>query len=111
MSPIDPVDINTHIAQNLNASKIKDIQDAKEHGVSQFPEVLKKDEEHEKTSIKKIESTENNNIDADAQNKNEQEEKQRQEKEKKEHEEKMNKLKNLFGDAKLNRGGSIDIKL
>lgn len=111
MPPIDPVEINTHIAQNMNASKIKDMEDAKQQGLSQYPEVQKKDEDIEKTSIKKIEGTENNKVDPDREKREEQERKKREEQEKKEHDEKMNKLKALFGDARLNRGGSIDIKL
>ncbi|MCK9225836.1 MAG: hypothetical protein M0R46_02610 [Candidatus Muirbacterium halophilum] len=114
MASIDPVEINTHIAQNLNASKVKDIQETRAQGTDQYPQLQKKDDDHQKTSVNKVDSTENAGIDPDGENKSEEEKKKKKEKEEKdkqEHEEKMNKLKNLFGDAKHNRGGSIDIKL
>ncbi|PLX18739.1 MAG: hypothetical protein C0601_03965 [Candidatus Muiribacterium halophilum] len=110
--PINPVDINTHIAQNMMSSKVKAAEEAKQEGQALFPKVLKEAEEEDKSSVHKVPETENGKVEADKDNEEQEEKRKKKEKEKEEEEkEKLRKMKELFGDAKDNRGSSIDIKL
>lgn len=110
--PINPVDINTHLAQSLNASKVREAQDAKMQGAAlQYPDTRKKEEDEEKTSIKKVEETENPNIDADAKKDSEQEKKKRKKEQEESKNKNLQKLADLFGNQDIDRGSNIDIKL
>jgi|GEM_PF-4877833 len=111
--PINPVDINTHIAQNMVTSKVKAAEEAKQEGQALFPKVLKEAEEKDKSSVHKVQETENGKVEVDKDSEGQQEyqkKKQQQEKDEKE-KEKLKKMKELFGTGKENRGSSIDIKL
>ncbi|MFA5478864.1 MAG: hypothetical protein WC002_04190 [Candidatus Muiribacteriota bacterium] len=111
MSPINPVDINTHLAADFNVSKIKEAQDNHEHGQAQHPALLKQKEEEEKSKLHRIDETENSGIDPKAKRESEQEEKRKKEQQKQKENESINKMKALFGEVDKNRGSRIDIKL
>jgi ribosomal protein S17E len=107
--PINPVDINTHLAQNMNLSKVKNAEDMKQLGEARYPDALKEKEEHDKKIVHETSESENKTINNDEKG-NSEKQRKKKEKEKKEHNKKMDKLKSLFSGLK-DKKSHIDIKL
>ncbi|MGM0607875.1 MAG: hypothetical protein ACQESP_05625 [Candidatus Muiribacteriota bacterium] len=111
MAVINPVDINTHLAQSFNVGKVKQAQEAHAVGESKHAALLKEKEERDQTSVKKIDKTENSKIDADSGSEKNNEDAQKRKKNKNGQKHKKNTLNEFFGVDESSKGNRIDIKL